>query len=125
MLYLSCVNAVSYFAVSLFLFTVHISMIAFQEDVLSKIINKVVFGLDLSKTILPFFVNTVDFMYAMFIGTVIYNSLHFNYNQKVFKKLIYISSTVLGIFAWIVMIVLLVDIIRGFDSSASCIMLII
>lgn len=117
MLYLSLVNAVSYFSVSLFFFTFHISMRAFYSDVLLPLFSKTL----QTNQVIPFFINTMDFIYVMFIISAIFCSLNLTYTNKHFKRFIYLSSTILGIFSLIVAIVLIVDLSRGFqDSGASC-----
>ena len=63
----------------------------------------------------------MDFIYVMFIISAIYCSLNLSYTNKHFKRFIYLSSTILGIFSIIVAIVLIVDLFRGFqDDGASC-----
>ena len=39
MFYLTLMNALAYFAASFFVFTVHIAMKAFREDVLDRYVN--------------------------------------------------------------------------------------
>lgn len=57
----------------------------------------------------------------MFIISAIYCSLNLTFNNKHFKRFIYLSSTILGIFSIIVAIVLIVDLAKGFqDSGTSC-----
>jgi cellulose synthase/poly-beta-1,6-N-acetylglucosamine synthase-like glycosyltransferase len=117
MFYLSMVNAVSYFSVSLFLFTVHIAMRAFYSDVLSSVFEKTL----LTDKVIPFFINTMDYIYVFFVLSLIYCSLNLTYNNKRFKQLIYIGTTVMGIFSIIVTIVLIHDLVKsGIDGSVTC-----
>jgi chitin synthase len=119
MLYLTFSNAVSYFSPSFFLFTVHMSMVAFEADALSSIINPVLFGLESSHKI-PFFIETIDFIYVMFLLAVVYFSLNLTYNQKRFKHLLYFASTVFGILSLIVFVVLVKDLFMGFIHGTTC-----
>jgi chitin synthase len=117
MLYLSLVNAVSYFSVSLFLFTFHISMSAFYNDVLQPLFARTL----LISKVIPFFTNTMDFFYVFFVLGMIYCSLNLTYNNKKFKRFIYLSSTIFGIFSLIVIIVLVIDLSKGFsDEKNTC-----
>jgi branched-subunit amino acid permease len=108
-------NALSYFAPALFMFTVHIAIDAFRQDVLQRWLAGTV-----SSGVLDWFVYTVDFLYAMMFGTIIFYSLHFKNSTKHFKQYIYVISTVLGILMIIVMGVLLVDVIRGLIDGSTC-----
>lgn len=115
MLYLSLVNSVSYFSVSLFFFTVHISMKAFYFDALQPLFSSMI-NQSYSKMI-PFFVNFMDFIYVMVILSLIYMSLNLNYTDKIFKRMIYSTATVMGVFSVIVFIVLVVDLFRGMTGT--------
>ena len=108
-------NALSYFAPAFFMFTVHIAMGAFRIDVLERYLGKTV-----SANVLDFFVFTMDFIYVMMIAGVVFYSLHFKSNNKYFVPLIYTVSTVFGIFMFIIMGVLAVDIIRGLVNGSAC-----
>jgi hypothetical protein len=116
-LYLNLTNSVSYFSVSLFLFTVHISMRAFYADVLSPI-----FAQTLQTTnAIPFFIDTMDFVYALLVLSFLYFSLNLTYNSKRFRSLIYINSTIMGFFSIFVMVMLLHDIISsGINDNGTC-----
>jgi hypothetical protein len=116
MLYLSLVNAVSYFSVSLFFFTVHISMDAFKIDVLIPLIDKQA----LPPNVTSYFLNTMDYLYTFFVIAMIYCSLNLSYHNKRFKRFIYLSSTILGCFSVSVMVVLLVDLSKGFCKQTKC-----
>lgn len=112
-------NSLSYFAPSFFLFTVHIAMEAFRDDVLIKVLEGVVVDPDHS-SFYNAFVYTIDFIYVMLTGSILFYSLHLTNNHPKFKSLIYMISTIYGLFMTIVFAVLLVDIIRGFISDSSC-----
>ena len=107
-------NALSYFSPSFFMFTVHIAMEAFRQDVLTIWLSNAV-----STNVLDFFVLTMDFIYVMMLSGVIFFSLHFKNNSKYFKPFIYGVSTVFGIFMLIVMAVLFVDIVRGLVTNSA------
>jgi uncharacterized membrane protein len=70
----------------------------------------------LTERVIPFFINTMDFIYVFFIFTIIYYSLNLSYNNKRFKTLLYLGSTSLGIFSLIVFIVLMRD-LTGFHTK--------
>lgn len=53
----------------------------------------------------------------MVILSLIYLSLNLNYNDKKFKRMIYGTATVIGIFSIVVFIVLVSDLIRGLTSD--------
>ena len=97
------------------MFTVHIAIEAFRQDVLSRWLASAV-----SATVLDFFVYTMDFVYVMMIASIFFYSLHFKNSAKQFKSKIYLVSTLLGIFMMIIMGVLMVDIVRGLISNSSC-----
>jgi hypothetical protein len=52
--------------------------------------------------------------------TIIYYSLNTTSNKPIFKPYIYLVSTVLGLLALAVLIVFLVDMIRGLTSGTIC-----
>jgi hypothetical protein len=113
-------NALSYFAPSFFLFTVHIAMDAFRQDVLSKLLTGVINDSNNSSQVYNAFVITIDFIYVMLLTSVVFYSLHLTNNHKRFKPYIYAVSTLFGLFMIIVFIVLAVDVIRGLFDNASC-----
>lgn len=82
-------------------------------------VNPVLFGLENSHKI-PFFIQTVDFVYVMFLLAVVYFSLNLTYNQKRFKHLLYFASTVFGILSLIVFAVLVKDLFMGFTKGTTC-----
>ncbi len=116
MLYLTLVNSVSYFSVSLFLFTFNISMRVFYQHILEPIFSATF----VSKQVIPYFINTMVFIFVFFIFTVIYYSLNLTYNNSKFKKLIYLSSTIIGIFSIIVSVVLIIDLSNNSTNNAPC-----
>jgi len=114
----------AYFAPSMFLFTVHIAMEAFRADVLTNAFSGFVADPSSNK-VLNGFVYTMDFIYVMLICSVVFFSLHLTNSNKKFKPYIYAISTLFGIFAIIVFLVLIVDVIRGLVNNDSCIYAII
>lgn len=63
----------------------------------------------------------VNFSYAMLITSIIFFSMFLTNKHKKFIPYIYVTSTVLGIFSFIVLVILAVDIIRGFTvGTESC-----
>ncbi len=116
MLYLSLVNLVSFFSVSLFLFTFQISMRAFYEDVLIHVFSKAF----LSKQVIPFFINTMTYIFVLFVLAMIFLSLNVTYNNKRFKRFIYLSSTIMGIFSLVVMTTLILDFFRASWDTSAC-----
>ena len=113
--YLSFMNSLSYFSPSFFLFTVHIAMEAFRQDVLQKYLSSTV-----SSQVLDFFVLSIDFIYVMLVMSIVFYSLHLNNNHKRFKPYIYGVSTLFGVFMVVVFVVLFVDIIRGLIGGSEC-----
>jgi hypothetical protein len=109
-------NALAYLAPAFFMFTMHIAMGAFRLDVLERYLGKTV-----GTNALDYFVYTMDFIYALMVVSIVFFSLNFKNTSKYFIPLIYTVSTVLGIFIWIIMFVLIVDIIRGLIGDSSCI----
>jgi hypothetical protein len=124
MFYLTLMNSLSYFAPSFFLFTVHIAMDAFRADVLPTVLGGAVS--DPNKS--PFynaFVSTMDFIYVMLVGSVIFFSLFLTNSNKKFKPYIYAVSTLFGFFAIAVFVVLVVDVFRGLINNEACTFIII
>lgn len=66
------------------------------------------------------FVYLMDFIYVMLVLTVIYYSLHLTHGAKHFKPYIYAVSTLFGLFAVAVFLVLAVDVFRGLIDNAQC-----
>ncbi len=112
-------NALSYFAPSFFLFTVHIAMEAFRDDVFTKVLANIIVDPNHSE-FYNAFVYTMDFFYTLLTASIIFYSLHLPSSHSKFKPLIYSVSTIYGLFMVIVFAVLLVDIIRGLISSSDC-----
>lgn len=111
-------NALSYFAPSFFLFTVHIAMEAFRDDVLTKVLANIIVDPNHSE-FYNAFVYTMDFFYTLLTASIIFYSLHLPSSHSKFKPLIYSVSTIYGLFMVTVFAVLLVDIIRGLISSSD------
>ena len=112
-------NSLAYFAPSFFLFTVHIAMDSFRADILTTVFLGVI-GDAKNSEILNSFVYTIDFIYVMLIGSIIYYSLHLTNGSKHFKPYIYAVSTIFGIFAISVFVVLAVDVFRGLIDNTTC-----
>ena len=62
----------------------------------------------------------MDFIHVLLIGSVIFLSINFKNNSQYFKPMIYVASTIFGLFMLIVMGVLLTDVIRGLIQGSSC-----
>lgn len=123
MLYITFTNAISYFSVSFFMFTVHLTMMAIQDTYLMKLFQPNVnyyFTVHLTKLI--------DLVYILLIIGVIFYSISLNYTQKTFKKFLYFASTILGLMSLVISGLLISDIILGFmnvESKLPCINIII
>ena len=118
LIYLTLMNSLTYFAPTLFLFTVHIAMEAFRDDVLVKLLAGVISDPNTSE-FYNAFVYTMDFIYAMLVGSIIFFSLNLTNSSKVFKPYIYAVSTIFGLFMFCVFGVLIVDVIRGLISNET------
>lgn len=119
MIYLTIMNALSYFAPAFFLFTVHIAMEAFRADVLPYVFGGLVQDPNQNQ-FYNGFVYTMDFIYVILILSVVFFSLHLTNNNQKFKPYLYVVSTLFGIFSIIVFAVLTVDVIRGLADSSAC-----
>jgi len=113
-------NTLSYFAPAIFLFTIHIAMEAFRADVLPYFFKGIITNTD-SSSFLSAFVYTMDFMYVILMGSMIFLSINLAHNNVKFKPYLYFISTVLGLFQVIVFILLAVDLIRSTQNQSSCI----
>jgi len=87
--------------------------------VLTKVLSGVVNNPDGSQ-FYNAFVFTIDFIYVMLIMTIIFLSLHLNHKHKRLIPYIYGISTLFGLFMACVVIVLVVDILRGLISQEAC-----
>lgn len=96
-------------------------MIAFRADVLDQILQPIQVSSKTNDQLLNFFVYTIDLIYAMLMATIIYYSLNTTSNKPIYKPYIYFVSTILGVLAIAVLIVFLVDIIRGLTTGTLCI----
>ena len=112
-------NFLSYLSPSFFLFTIHIAMDAFRVDVLATLFGSVIGDPEQSNLLITF-VYLADFIYVMMLGCLLYMSLHLTNNNLKYKPYIYAISTIFGIFACAVFLVLLVDVIRGLTDNATC-----
>lgn len=113
-------NSLAYFAPAFFLFTVHIAMDAFRQDVLSKVLSGVVNDTNNQSQLYNSFVFTMDFIYVLLIMTVVFYSLHLTNNHPRFRRYIYGISTLFGLFMVVVFAVLAVDIVRGLINNSDC-----
>lgn len=114
------INIFIYFAPSLFFFTVHITMTSFKLEVLLQIIKTIQASDQTNSQLLNFFVYTVDLIYALLLGVIIFFSLTTPSNRPIFKPYIYFVSTVLGWLAISVFVLYLVDVIRGLSNGTLC-----
>ncbi len=73
----------------------------------------------MAQNVIPFFINTMDFIYVFFVLTIIYYSLNLSYSNKRFKTLLYLGSTALGIFSLVVFVVLLRDLFGIHDEKCT------
>lgn len=120
-------NALAYISPSMFIFTVHLAVKAFCSNVLVKYID---FGgteqggtpaCDSPAEHFIFtIVSIVDIIHILLLAGIVFLSLHYKNNNYYFKKHLYLTSTILGIFMVLVMASFFVDIFRGFFDS-SCI----
>jgi hypothetical protein len=112
-------NALSYFAPSFYLFTVHIAMDAFRQDVLIMLLTDIIPD-PYHSEFYNAFVYTMDFIYTILLMSIIFLSLHMNNKDENFIPYIYLVSTIYGVFMLVVMGVLLTDLIRGLISPQNC-----
>lgn len=104
-------NMLAFVSPALFLFTIHVAMIAFTQDALVYLNNDVIPIFDGS--FLNGFVYTIDFIYVLvFLGFIFY-SMHLTNKNSRFVPFIYATSTLLGILSMVIFIILGVDLIRG------------
>jgi hypothetical protein len=113
-------NSLAYFAPAFFLFTVHIAMDSFRADILTALFAGLVGDPNNSPT-LHNFVYFMDFVYVMLVGSILYYSLYLTNGNKHFKPYIYAISTLFGLFAISVFVVLAVDVFRGLIDNSQCI----
>lgn len=95
-------------------------MMAFQVDVLQKVLQPIEASSKTNDQVLKFFVFTIDLIYALVLMAILYYSLTTTSNKPIFKPIIYLTSTILGLLSLAVFIVFLVDIIRGLTSGNTC-----
>lgn len=113
--YLTMMNSMAYFSASFFLFTIHIAMQSFKEEFLEHFLKDVISGDALNA-----FVDIVDFIYIIFVLAIVFYSLHLKSDHQKFKPLVYAISTLLGLFMMVVVLVLLIDTIRGLTDNEAC-----
>lgn len=115
--FLSFMNMLAFVAPALFMFTVSVAMQAFRADVLTKFFADII---PYNSEIYNAFVLVMNFIYALlWLGFILY-SIHMNNKNPKFISYIYATSTIMGIFSLVVMVVLTVDIIRGLIGDSSC-----
>jgi len=66
-----------------------------------------------SVEILDISIFLVLFIFMMMVGGLIFFSMHLTNKNKKFRPYIYGSTTFLGVFSFIIFIILMVDIVRG------------
>ena len=104
-------NMLAYISPALFLFTIHVAMIAFTQDALYYLNNNVI--QIFSGQFLNGFVYTIDFIYVLVFMGFIFYSMHLTNKNPKFVPFIYGSSTLLGCLSLTIFIILAVDLIRG------------
>ena len=62
----------------------------------------------------------MDFIYVMLMFGFVFYSMHFTHRHKRFLPFIYAISTIMGVFAIIVLVVLFVDMITGIVETINC-----
>ena len=65
------------------------------------------------------FVYTINFIYAMLIFGLIYFSMNLTNRNERFVRFVYSVSTFLGMISIIMLIILVVDLIRGLGRGSS------
>lgn len=103
-------NLLAYIAPGCFLFSISVAMEAFRADILSSLLTGII---NEKSTIYDAFVYTINFIYGMLIFSLVYFSLNLTNKNKKFVHFVYGFSTILGIMSMIMMIILIVDLIRG------------
>ena len=111
MFYLTFMNSLAFISPALFLFTIHVAMIAFTSDVLSQL-NSAVIPI-FTGEFLNGFVYTIDFIYVMVYLSFIFFSMHLTNKNNKFVPYIYATSSLLGVLSIIIFVILAVDLIRG------------
>lgn len=100
-------NMLSYIGPALFFFTIHIAMFALKYTILQPVFGSLI----PNDKFFDIFVYFMDFIYILSFLTLVFLSMHLtNKNQK-FQPYIYAFSTLYGIFAIIIFVVLIVDLI--------------
>ena len=114
MIFLTFMNLISYVAPALFFFTIHLAMFAFRNDVLPLL------GL-FSESALNAFVYTIDFIYILNFFGLVFFSMHLTSKNPKFMPYIYIASTLFGIFALCIFVVLAYDLLSWIiNGDVAC-----
>ena len=117
--YLTLMNSLAYLSPALFAFTVHVAMEAFRADLLVNLLKSFA-GENPEAEVYRGFVYTMDFIYVMFVLTMIFMSVHLTNSNPRYKPYIYAISTLFGLFGIAVFLVLTIDVIRGLVDSEQC-----
>ena len=62
----------------------------------------------------------MDWIYVMFVLTMIFFSIHLTNSNARYKPYIYAISTLFGLFGLMVFLVLTIDVVRGLSDSEQC-----
>ena len=117
MLFLTFLNMLAYVSPALFLFTAHVAMIAFRIYILE--------GGTLSNYFQGWgvlIIYTVDLIYVMLFLTLIFFSMHLTNKHKKFIPYIYATSTLLGILAVVIFVLLGFEAVTSLTSNESIIL---
>jgi hypothetical protein len=111
----------AFVAPALFLFTIHIAMFAFRDWFFGSVLEETNIASNFETTeFYNSFVYVMDFIFIMLMFGLIFKSIHFTHRTEEFISYVYACSTIFGIFATIVFIVLIVDMITGIIDSIKC-----
>lgn len=113
-------NMLAFVSPALFLFTIHISMFAFRDWFFGYVLNNLTSTEFRTTEFYNSFVFAIDFIYIMLMLGFVFKSIHFTHITKKFIPYIYTMSTIMGLFSFIVFLVLLVDMITGIVDSIKC-----
>ena len=114
-------NALVYFSPSMFIFTVHLTVLSFCSNVL---VNLFAFDTSMqgtspnchstSQLFVYSVVSSVDIIHILLLAGLLFYSIHFKNTNAYFKRHLYLTSTILGLLMMAVMTSFFVDIVRGF-----------
>ena len=109
-------NLLAYIAPGFYLFSISVAMEAFKADVLTKFFQDT---LTETSEIYGAFVYTINFIYAIMIGALVFYSVNLTNKNENFVRFTYAMSTFLGIMSMIMMTILVVDLVRGLSHSSD------